>query len=251
LLNFVKGKSPIFATQTIVSLYLIMMKQSWWKILSILFLLVPFTAGFLIDVPEPAGVPLQHTIRNLFFHVPMWFGMMILLAVSVVYAILYLLNHKEEYDVYSTAYAKTGVVFGFLGIITGAIWANYQWGQPWSGDAKQNGAAIAMLIYLAYFVLRNSVTQDKQARLGAVYNIFAFCMLFPTIWIMPRLVESLHPGGQGSQGNPALNPKDNTPTMRLIFWIAVVGWTLLGTWITTLRIRIELLHLKHSNAQHD
>jgi heme exporter protein C len=76
-------------------------------------------------------------------------------------------------------------------------------------------------------------------------------MLFPTIWIMPRLVESLHPGGQGSQGNPALNPKDNTPIMRLIFWIAVVGWTLLATWITTLRIRIELLHLKHLNNQND
>jgi len=65
-------------------------------------------------------------------------------------------------------------------------------------------------------------------------------MLFPTIWILPRLVESLHPGGQGSEGNPGLNPKDSSPVMKTVFWPAVIGWTLLGVWITTLRIRIQL-----------
>ena len=97
-------------------------------------------------------------------------------------------------------FARTGLVFGILGIVTGAIWANYQWGKPWSGDPKQNGAAIALLIYMAYFVLRGSMNDlDKRSRISAVYNIFAFAMLFPTIWILPRLTESLHPGGQGSE----------------------------------------------------
>jgi hypothetical protein len=93
---------------------------------------------------------------------------------------------------------QQGVIYGVLGLVTGAIWANYQWGSPWSGDPKQNGAAIAMLIYLAYFVLRGSLNEDdKKGRISAVYNIFAFFMLFPTLWILPRLTESLHPGGEG------------------------------------------------------
>ena len=50
-----------------------------------------------------------------------------------------------------------GLVYGILGIITGAIWANFQWGAPWSSDPKQNGAAIAILIYFAYFVLKGSL----------------------------------------------------------------------------------------------
>jgi heme exporter protein C len=66
-------------------------------------------------------------------------------------------------------------------------------------------------------------------------------MLFPTIWILPRLTESLHPGGQGSEGNPGLNPNDTTAAMSLTMWVAVLGWVLLGVWIATLRIRVSIL----------
>lgn len=198
------------------------------------------TMGFLVKIPI-LDERLQQSIRNLFFHVPMWFGMMILLSVSAINAIRYLHTSKAIYDNYAVEYARTGVVFGILGTVTGAIWANYQWGKAWSGDPKQNGAAIAMLIYLAYFVLRGSVTDEtKRGRISAVYNIFAFAMLFPTIWILPRLTESLHPGGKGSEGNPGLNGEDLDPAMRMVFWPAVIGWTLLGVWITTLRIRMNI-----------
>ncbi len=111
-------------------------------------------------------------------------------------------------------FAKTGLVFGLLGLITGSIWATYTWGSPWSNDPKQIAVAIAMLIYLAYFVLRNSITDiDKRARVGAVYNIFAYFIYLPLIMILPRLVQSLHPGGQGVEGNPGLNGRDLDPMM--------------------------------------
>lgn len=221
-----------------------MARSSWWKILSVVLLLYTFIAGFLIEVPYIGN--LYETIRNLFFHVPMWFSMMILFIVSVVYSIKYLRNPKLSHDIYAAEYAKTGVVFGLLGLVTGAIWANYTWGKPWSNDPKQLGAAIALLIYAAYFVLRNSIPDiDKRAKVAAVYNIFAFAMLFPTLWIMPRMVESLHPGGQGVEGNPALNPKDATVAMQWVFRPAVIGWTLLGVWITTLKIRLAQIKEKH------
>ncbi|MFZ5978939.1 MULTISPECIES: cytochrome c biogenesis protein CcsA [Hydrotalea] len=222
-----------------------MIKSAWWKILSFLLLMYTCFMGFLVRVPTPPGVPLQQSIRNLFFHVPMWFGMNILFLVSFIYAIKYLRNPLKKYDTYSLEYARTGIVFGILGLVTGAIWAKYQWGAAWSGDAKQNGAAIALLIYLAYFVLRGSLNDDeKKARVGGVYNIFAFFMLYPSIWILPRLVESLHPGGLGSDGNPALNGNDLDASMRLVFWPAVIGWSLLGVWITTLRIRLQFIKEK-------
>ena len=218
-----------------------MIRSSWWKILAILLLLYVCTYGFLVKVPK-LDDRLQESIRNFFFHVPMWFGMMILLLVSVIYSIKYLQNPSVKNDIYGSSFAATGTVFGLLGITTGALWANYQWGQPWSGDPKQNGAAIALLIYLAYFVLRGSMSDDeKRARISAVFNIFAFFMLFPTLWILPRLTQSLHPGGQGSEGNPGVNGKDLAPAMKLVFWPAVIGWTLLGVWITTLKIRVQLL----------
>jgi heme exporter protein C len=131
------------------------------------------------------------------------------------------------------------MVLGVLGLITGAEWATYTWGKPWSNDIKQILAAIALLIYAAYFILRSSIDDlDKKARVSAVYNIFAYTMLFPTLFIIPRLYESLHPGGEG---NPALDQQDIDPLMRMVFWPAVLGWTLLGVWISTLFIRLQLL----------
>ena len=86
---------------------------------------------------------------------------------------------------------------------------------------------------------------DKRAKVSAVYNIFAYFIYIPLIMILPRMVESLHPGGKGVQGNPALNGADLDATMRLVFWPAVIGWTLLGAWISTLNIRINLIQDKN------
>src|SRR5690606_14644215 len=107
-------------------------------------------------------------------------------------------------------------------------------------DPKQNGSAIALLVYLAYFVLRGSIdNQEQKARLSAVYNIFAFAAIIPLIFIIPRLQDSLHPG---SGGNPGFNAYDLDDRMRPIFYLAVIGWFLIGLWIANLRIRFRALH---------
>ncbi len=219
-----------------------MLRQRWWKILCVILLLYTFIAGFL--GPVPALPILNETIRNFYFHVAMWFCMMIFFIISVIYSIKYLRKGDLVHDIYALEYAKAGILFGCLGLVTGSLWAGITWNAYWSNDPKQLGAVVALLIYLAYLVLRNSMTDmDKRARIGAVYNIFAFAMLFPTLWIIPRMVESLHPGGLGS--NPAFGGED--ARMGRIFWFAAMpGWTLLGIWITTLRIRLQLLHDKGS-----
>ncbi len=220
------------------------MQKSWWKILAVLLLLYTFTAGFLIQVPIIGN--LYQTIRNLFFHVPMWFGQMILLLVSMIFSIKYLRSGNLVDDIKAREYARTGIIFGLLGLVTGAIWANFTWGEPWSNDPKQIAVAIALLIYLAYFVLRNSMPDmDKRARVSSVYNIFAYFIYIPLIMVLPRLVQSLHPGGQGVEGNPAMSGQDLDPTMRMVFWPAVIGWTLLGVWMTTLLIRVSKLKEKN------
>jgi heme exporter protein C len=215
-----------------------MLRKNWWKILGVILLLLTFIEGFLGEVPRK---PILHeTIRNYYFHVVMWMSMMIFFIVSVVHSVKYLRSKNPVSDIYAEEFAKTGIVFSLLGLTTGSVWARYTWGAFWSNDPKQLGAAIAILIYLAYIVLKNSIPDiDNRARISAVYNVFAFFMLFPTIFIIPRLVESLHPGGMG---NPVFNSQDVDPKMHLVFLlIAVPGWTLIGLWITSLRIRVRFL----------
>ena len=226
------------------------MKKNWWKILSVILLIYTFTAGLLLQVPELPQ--LQETIRNLYFHVCMWFSMMILFIVSVVYAVKFLRTNNLKYDIYSRQFAVVGIVFGLLGYATGIIWMSYTWADPnnnsfvsYSSVAREPkliGTAIALLIYAAYLVLRDSIADiDNKARIGAVYNIFAFAFLFPTIWIIPRMLPSLHPG---QDGNPALDTNDIDSRMRLVFYPAIIGWTLLGVWITTLKVRFNFLKEK-------
>jgi heme exporter protein C len=223
------------------------MNLKWWKIVCILLLFVTFTAGFLIHVPFIGN--LYESIRNFFFHVPMWFSQIGLLSLSLGFSIAYLRTENLKYDIYASEFAKTGIVFGLLGLTTGAIWAKYTWGEFWSNDPKQIAAAIALLIYLAYIVLRGSMTDmDKKARVSSVYNIFAYFIYIPLIMILPRLVQSLHPGGmEGAKGggNPALGGQSLDATMEMVFWPAVFGWLLLGIWISSLKIRLGLLANKN------
>jgi heme exporter protein C len=226
------------------------MYKSWWKIASIVLLIYTFVWGLLVKVPDLPQ--LEETSRNLFFHVAMWAAMFTLFTISVVQSVRYLRTNNIKYDIYARQYAAVGILFGLLGYATGAIWMSYTWADPnnptfqsFSAVAREPkliGTAIALLIYFAYMVLRDSMNDmDKRARISAVYNIFAYAMLYPTIMIIPRVLPSLHPG---QDGNPALNFKDVTPELRMVEFPAFIGWTLLGVWIATIRIRISLLKEK-------
>jgi heme exporter protein C len=216
------------------------MKKHWWKIVAIVFVLYTIIAGFLLKVPAQ---PIRHeTIRNLYFHVPMWFGMMTILFISLWHSIKYLSTSDINSDITASQAANTGMLLGILGITTGSVWAKYTWGAWWVADTKLNGAAITLLIYLAYFILRGSLDEEqKRARISAVYNIFAYIMLIVFLMILPRLNDSLHPG---NGGNPGFNSYDLDSTMRMVFYPAVIGWILLGVWLMTLMVRTEKLKRK-------
>jgi heme exporter protein C len=214
--------------------------KTWLKIFAVFLLFYVHISGLLMEVPRLNIV--NETIRATYFHVPMWFSMVFLFSLSIYFSVQYLRKPSEEADRKAEAFAHVGLAFGILGILTGMVWANYTWGSPWHGDPKQNGAAIATLVYLAYFVLRGSLdNQEQRARLAAVYNIFAFAAMIPLIFIIPRLTDSLHPG---SGGNPGFNMYDLDSRMRLVLYPAVLAWFIIGYWIAETRFRFKTLYEK-------
>lgn len=221
-----------------------LLRTDWWKWVCVLLLFYTMIGGLLLPVPR---LPiLNETIRVLHFHVPMWFGMIFLFIGSLVYAIKYLKTQKDLYDIYSLRLASTGIALGILGVLSGMIWANFTWGQPWVNDPKLNGSAISLLIYLAYFVLRKSLNDEEQKkRFSAVYNVFAFFLMIPLVFIIPRLSDSLHPG---NGGNPGFNSYDLDSNLRKVFYFAVIGWTLLGYWLATISTRLLLIKRRHEDA---
>jgi heme exporter protein C len=219
------------------------LKRDWWKVLAVLLVGYTIVAGLLGQVPR---LPiLNESIRNLYFHVTMWFAMLLLFTISVVSSVAYLANEKSIWDARAELAVKVGMVTATLGILTGMIWANFTWGKPWVNDPKLNGAAVSFLGYAAYLILRQSIDdQEKKARISAVYNIFAFVMMIVFIQILPRLTDSLHPG---SGGNPAFSQYDLDKNMRMVFYPAVIGWFLIGYWFYTLQVRIHRIHYHLNN----
>ncbi len=219
-----------------------MMKKHWWKALGVALVLYTIAMGFLGEVPR--YFVLNETIRNLYFHVTMWFGMIILMLASLIYSISFLSTENKYKDLIAKELAVSGFFLATLGLITGSVWARFTWGAFWTNDPKLNGTAVTILIYLAYFVLRSSIDDPiKRGRLAAVYNIFSFIMMIVFIGILPRMTDSLHPG---NGGNPAFSQYDLDSKMRAVFYPAVIGWTLIALWITNIKIRYQKLIWKRN-----
>lgn len=214
-------------------------RRDWWKMLSFLLLLYAVVQGFRISIPVVENDIMYQTIRNLFYHVGMWFGMFSMLITGFIYSLRYLRKFDLREDVVASQAVHTGLMFGTLGILTGMMWANFTWGAPWVKDPKLNGAAVGMFIYFAYMILRASIDDaHKRAKVSAVYNIFAFFLWIVFVLVMPRIAgESIHPG----KDSPPVLPMHLDPAMRLVFYPAMVGWILLGFWILNVRIRLQRL----------
>lgn len=217
------------------------MQSKWWKILGVVLVLYSIIGGLLFPVPQ-LNI-LNETIRNLYFHVTMWFSMIFLMLFSMIQSIRYLNGMDRTRDIKAETLASTGMFMGILGLVTGMIWAQFTWGTFWVNDPKLNGTAVTMLIYLAYFILRNSIeNEDSRGRIAAIYNIIAFVMMIVFIGVLPRMTDSLHPG---NGGNPAFGNYDLDSNMRMVFYPAVIGWILIGSWIAQLRYRIKVLEFNN------
>ncbi len=184
---------------------------------------------------------LNESIRNLLYHVPMWFAMMFLMFMSVIFAIRYLNKQQLVDDLWSESFIKIGILTGVLGCVTGSAWASITWQSWWPvDDPKLNGVAIGMFMYFAYLILRNTLKDPYQrARISSVYAVMIFPIFMALIAIMPKLSEdSLHPGSGGTVG---FNKYDLDNTLRMFFYPAVIGWIMIFSWITILRFRYSKL----------
>ena len=199
----------------------------------------------LAGISFPNQPILNETIRNLYFHVPFWFSMMAIMFYSFIASIQFLSKGNVNNHYKALEASKVGLFFCVLGLLSGSVWARFTWGAWWIGDPRLNGAAITFLIYLAYYILQASISDKiKAARVSAVYNIFAFCLLILFLMVLPRMSDSLHPG---VGGNPGFSKYDLDSSMRMVFYPAVLGWILFAFWLYNLKYRISLLMVKNEN----
>ncbi len=77
-----------------------------------------------------------------------------------------------------------------IGIITGAVWANYAWGSYWSWDPKETWSLITWLIYAAFLHAR--LTRGWRGRRTAILSILGFCGVLFTFFGVNYVLSGLH-----------------------------------------------------------
>jgi len=91
------------------------------------------------------------------------------------------------------------VAIGFLllsiGIITGAVWANYAWGSYWSWDPKETWSLITWFVYAAFIHAR--LTRGWRGRRTAILSIVGFAAVLFTFLGVNFLLSGLHSYGSG------------------------------------------------------
>jgi len=86
------------------------------------------------------------------------------------------------------------IAIGFLllgiGIITGAVWANYAWGTYWSWDPKETWSLITWFIYAAFIHAR--LTRGWRGKKAAIISIVGFLSVLFTFLGVNYLLAGLH-----------------------------------------------------------
>ena len=181
--------------------------------------------------------------RNMLFHVPMSMVAFLAFFMGTVYSILYLIKKDPSFDRSARASSAAGTLFTLLATITGSIWARFSWGTFWNWDPREVSIFILLLIYFAYFILRSLLeeAEEKKARIAAVYNIIAFVSVPFLMFVIPRIKQSLHPGGGGGEA-PIINTSGKVvhtdPTLLDMHWINVLLFVLLFLWMKDLYTRV-------------
>jgi heme exporter protein C len=188
---------------------------------------------------------LGEQIRIMNFHVPCAWVAVVAYLISMFYSVRFLRYKRFEDDEISASSAFLGTIFAILATVTGMIWAKFNWGSFWNWDPRQTSIFVLLLIYFAYFVLRQSIDNyEIKARLSSVYSIIAFVTVPFLVFIMPRLLEGNHPGSANSpNAGPILSTQENTLNLLQSFGFSFgfLSFTMLFFWLLGLQIRYKEL----------
>lgn len=197
-------ESMVFFAWSIVGLYLLF---EWFyrsRGLGALILPLGFLAmGVTVLSLSPEIRPLMPALQSswLVYHVITSFLGYAAFAISFGVSLIYLVKKKNregnsllpDFPALEIINHKA-IIIGFLlftvGILTGAVWANYAWGTYWSWDPKETWSLITWIVYA--ILLHARYTGRWAGRKMAYVSIVGFVAVIFTYWGVNYLISGLH-----------------------------------------------------------
>jgi heme exporter protein C len=219
-------------------------KPTALKALDIFSLILLAIATYLALVFAPTERVMGEVQRVFYFHVATaWVGLLGFVAAGVT-GIIYLRTQNLKWDLVEQAAVEISLVFFFITIVLGSIWARPIWNTWWTWDPRLTSASIVELIYLAYLMLRQGIEDpDRRARFGAVYTLVG-AISVPITFISIRLFRTIHPVVIGNASAEAQGGFAMTSDMKVAFFFALFAFTVIFIDLFWNRIRLGQLQQK-------
>ncbi len=219
-------------------------KPTALRLLDIVSLLLLAVATYLALVYAPTEKVMGEVQRVFYFHVATaWVGLLGFVAAGVS-GVAYLKTQNLKWDLVEQAAVEISLVFFFLAIVLGSIWARPIWNTWWTWDPRLTSASIVELIYLAYLMLRQGIDDpDRRARFGAVYTLVG-AISVPITFLSIRMFRTIHPVVIGSKSAEASGGFSMTGDMKLAFFFALFSFTIIFIDLFWNRIRLGQLQQK-------
>ena len=177
------------------------------SILTIISGILFLGALWMVFFYAPLESVMNYVQKIFYFHVSnAWVGMLGFMAAAVA-GIIYLIKKDLKWDLIELSAVEISLVFFFIAILSGSIWAKPSWGTWWTWDSRLTTAAILEMIYLAYLLLRQGIEDvERRARFSAVYTLVGSLSIPLTfisirIWRLRSSAKNIGTGTAISGGN--------------------------------------------------
>jgi heme exporter protein C len=213
-------------------------------ILDIVSIVLLAIATYLALIFAPKELVMGDVQRVFYFHIGTAWTALIGFILAAVFSVTYLVAKDLKWDRLEVAAIEVSMVFFFITIVLGSIWARPAWNTWWTWDPRLTTAAVTELIYAAYFMLRQGIDDpEKRARFGAVYALIGG-LSAPITFFAIRFFRTIHPvviggGNADAQGGFAM-----TADMRVAFFFALFTFTVIFIDLFWHRVRLGELQNK-------
>ncbi len=211
------------------------------KILTGITIALFVIALFMVLIYAPREAVMGDVQRVFYFHVAAgWVGAVAFLVTAIAGGV-YLAKRDRKWDRVAVASVEIGVVFSFINIVSGSIWARPIWNTWWTWDPRLVTATVMFLLYVAYLMLRQGIDDpDRRARFGSVYGIMAFISV-PITFLSIRIFRTIHPVVIGSSDPSAEGDFEMTARIAQALMFSVLTFTFIYATLLWYRIRLGRL----------
>jgi heme exporter protein C len=194
-------------------------------------------ALYMALIAAPREATMGDLQRIFYFHVGAAIAGMTAFAVNFAASLKYLLKNDRRWDSLALAASETGVIFFFMVLITGPIWAKPVWYVWWSWSPRLTLSLVLCLLYISYLLIRNYIEDpERRAMVSAVFGIIAFLDV-PLVWFSIRWWRDQHPSAMLETGGLS-------PSMRPAFFVCFAVFELLMIYLLRRRFYLETMRVE-------